>query len=103
MTFDELFDQIQKGEITKEEAQRHFSLDWMETASKYILDINRGMRTNIPEIIYGEYKTLEQTLEITTKLLEKHPRVVIHAVRFIRSLMSTSKINILYFGQLMLL
>lgn len=77
MTFDELFDQIQQGELSKEEARRHFSLDWMETASRYILDVNRGMRTNIPEIIYGEYKTLEQTIELTEKILEKHPRVVI--------------------------
>ncbi len=77
MTFDEIYDKIINGEISKDEAKKHFSLDWMETASRYILDINRGMRTNIPEIIYGEYKTLEQTVEITQKILDKHPRVVI--------------------------
>ncbi len=86
MTFDEIFDQIQKGEISKEEAQRHFSLDWMETASQYILDINRGMRTNIPEIIYGEYKTLEQTLELSINVLEKHPRVVVSRSPFYKEL-----------------
>ncbi|MBS2210087.1 nickel pincer cofactor biosynthesis protein LarB [Carboxylicivirga mesophila] len=86
MTFDELFDQIQQGKISKEEAQRHFSLDWMETASRYILDVNRGMRTNIPEIIYGEYKTLEQTIELATKLLEEHPRVVVSRSPFYKEL-----------------
>jgi len=70
MTFDELYDKIKNGEISRNEAQKHFSLDWMETANRYIVDINRGMRTNIPEIIYGEYKTLEQTLEVTQKVLE---------------------------------
>lgn len=86
MTFDELFDQIKSGNINKEEARKHFSLEWMETASRYILDVNRGMRTNIPEIIYGEYKTLEQTLELCTKLLEKHPRVVVSRSPFYKEL-----------------
>ncbi len=86
MTFDELFDNIQQGHLTKDEARRHFSLDWMETASRYILDINRGMRTNIPEIIYGEYKTLEQTIELTEKILEEHPRVVVSRSPFYKEL-----------------
>ncbi|MGQ1787967.1 MULTISPECIES: nickel pincer cofactor biosynthesis protein LarB [unclassified Saccharicrinis] len=82
MTFDEIFNKIQAGEITKEEAQKHFSLDWMETASRYILDVNRGMRTNIPEIIYGEYKSLEQTVELIGDILKEHPRVVISRSKF---------------------
>ena len=86
MTFDELFDQIQQGNLSKEDARRHFSLDWMETASRYILDINRGMRTNIPEIIYGEYKTLEQTIELTEKILEEHPRIVVSRSPFYKEL-----------------
>ena len=86
MTFDELYDKIKNGEISREEAQKHFSLDWMETANRYIVDINRGMRTNIPEIIYGEYKTLEQTIEVTQKVLEKHPRVVISRSPFYKEI-----------------
>ena len=86
MTFDEIYDKIRKGELSRDEAQKHFSLDWMETANRYIVDINRGMRTNIPEIIYGEYKTLEQTLEVTQKVLEKHPRVVISRSPFYKEL-----------------
>jgi NCAIR mutase (PurE)-related protein len=86
MTFDELYDKIRNGEITRDEAQKHFSLDWMETANRYIVDINRGIRTNIPEIIYGEYKTLEQTLEVTQKVLEKHPRVIISRSPFYKEI-----------------
>jgi len=86
MTFDELYNKIKNGEISREEAQKHFSLDWMETANRYIVDINRGMRTNIPEIIYGEYKTLEQTIEVTQKVLEKHPRVVISRSPFYKEI-----------------
>ncbi|TAJ13256.1 nickel pincer cofactor biosynthesis protein LarB [Marinilabiliaceae bacterium JC017] len=77
MTFDELFEHIQSGDLSKEEARRHFSLDWLETANRYILDINRGMRTNIPEIIYGEYKSVEQSIELCEKILSEHPRVII--------------------------
>lgn len=82
MTFDELYGKIQAGEISKQDAQKHFSLDWLETASRHILDVNRGMRTNIPEIIYGEYKSLEQITEITSNILKQHERVVISRSKF---------------------
>ncbi len=82
MTFEEIYDKIKSGVISKEEAHKHFSLEWMETASRYILDVNRGMRTNIPEIIYGEYKTLEQTIELVKHLLQEHPRVVVSRSKF---------------------
>ncbi len=82
MTFDELYNKIQAGKISKLDAQKHFSLDWLETASRHILDVNRGMRTNIPEIIYGEYKSLEQTIEITSNILKKHERVIISRSKF---------------------
>ena len=54
----------------------------METASRYILDVNRGMRTNIPEIIYGEYKTQKQTIELVKNLLKEHPRVIVSRSKF---------------------
>ncbi len=82
MTFEELFDKIKNGELSKSEAKKHFSLDWIETASRYILDVNRGMRTNIPEIIYGEYKKLDQTIELVKHILQEHPRVVISRSKF---------------------
>ena len=77
MTFDELFDQIASGEMNREEARQHFSLEWMETARNYIADINRGARINIPEIIYGEYKTADQTIEMAQAFLSKHAQVLI--------------------------
>jgi pyridinium-3,5-biscarboxylic acid mononucleotide synthase len=77
MTFDELFDQIKSGKLDKQNARRHFSLDWLETASSYIADVNRGSRINIPEIIYGEYKTMEQSIEVADALLQRHPRVIV--------------------------
>lgn len=77
MTFDELFDQIKSGNLNRQEARKHFSLDWLQTARNYIADVNRGARINIPEIIYGEYKTASQSIEISEALLQHHSRVLI--------------------------
>lgn len=77
MTFDELFDQISAGKMDRNEARQHFSLEWMETARNYIADVNRGARINIPEIIYGEYKTADQTIEMARAFLTKHDRVLV--------------------------
>ena len=77
MTFDELYDQISKGELSRDEARKHFSLEWMETARNYIADVNRGARINIPEIIYGEYKTEEQTIEMAEAFLSEHSSILI--------------------------
>jgi hypothetical protein len=77
MTFDELYEQIAGGKMSKDEARRHFSLEWMETARNYIADVNRGARINIPEIIYGEYKTADQTIELADALLTRHSGVLV--------------------------
>jgi pyridinium-3,5-biscarboxylic acid mononucleotide synthase len=61
-------------------------LDWLETASSYIADVNRGSRINIPEIIYGEYKTLQQTIEVADALLQRHPRVIVSRSPFNKEL-----------------
>ncbi|PWE01007.1 nickel pincer cofactor biosynthesis protein LarB [Marinilabilia rubra] len=77
MTFDELYDQIASGKMDRDAARQHFSLEWMETARNYIADVNRGARINIPEIIYGEYKTADQTMEMAEAFLSKHSQVLI--------------------------
>jgi NCAIR mutase (PurE)-related protein len=77
MTFDDLYDKISKGDMSREDARKHFSLEWMETARNYIADVNRGARINIPEIIYGEYKTAEQSIEMAEAFLTKHSQILI--------------------------
>lgn len=77
MTFDELYDKISAGQMNREEARQHFSLEWMETARNYIADVHRGARINIPEIIYGEYKTADQTIEMAEAFLNKHAQVLV--------------------------
>jgi len=77
MDFNELFDKIKNGEISREDAREKISLAYIETAQKSILDVNRDMRTGIPEIVYGEYKTLDQVIDITVNLLTRDPIVII--------------------------
>ena len=86
MTFDELYDQIAQGKISRDDARQHFSLEWMETARNYIADVNRGARINIPEIIYGEYKTADQTIEMAEAFLSKHAQILISRSRYNESI-----------------
>lgn len=91
MTFDELYNNIKNGKMDRHEAHKHFTLDWIETAQNYIADINRGARLNIPEIIYGEYKTLSQTIELSDSLLQHHSRVLISRSPYNQSLVDYFK------------
>jgi NCAIR mutase (PurE)-related protein len=77
MNFEILFDKIRNGEITREEAKKFISLEISETAKKSILDINREIRTGIPEIIYAEHKTLEQVLDIVESIMKKEELLII--------------------------
>lgn len=71
MNIDQLYDKIKAGEVTKEKASELLSLSYLKTASEYTLDVQREFRTKIPEIIYGEYKTFEQIIEIAGTFLSK--------------------------------
>lgn len=77
MDFNELFDKIRKGEISREDAHEKVSYGFVETARQSILDINRDLRTGIPEIVYGEYKSLEQVIDISENILTREPLVIV--------------------------
>ncbi len=77
MNFDELYEKIKSGEISKEEARKKISLEFIKTAKKSIIDVNRELRTGIPEIIYGEYKSLSQVIEIIENSLTRDPLVIV--------------------------
>ncbi len=77
MNFDELYDQIRSGKLSKAEARKKTSLAFIETANAYVLDTNRKMRNGIPEIIYGEYKTYEQVIELAENILQREAFAII--------------------------
>lgn len=77
MNFDELYDQIKQGEISKEDARKRLLLDYLQTTSRYVLDTNRQMRNRLPEVLYAEYKTFEQLTELSDAMLLKNGYVII--------------------------
>lgn len=77
MDFDELYDKIKKGEISKQEAREKVSFEFIETAKRSILDVNRELRTGIPEIIYGEFKTFAQVKDIIDNTFKTGPLVIV--------------------------
>lgn len=77
MNFDTLFNKIKTGQITKEEARKQFSLSNLAQADHSLIDLNRNIRNGIPEIVYAEYKSYEQVITITDKILETHSLAII--------------------------
>ncbi len=77
MDFSELYDGIRNGSISRKEARRAVSLEYLKTVNNSIIDIHREIRTGIPEIIYGEYKTEDQVVEIMQGILAKNREVIV--------------------------
>lgn len=94
----DLLRRVAKGEISPEDAELELKLKPFEDMGFAKLDLHRGVRQGIPEVIYGEGKTAEQILEITKKLLENGQKTVI-ITRFSREKAAFlhEKISIKYF------
>lgn len=77
MDIEQLYDKVQQGSLSREEFRKFLSMSYMETSGKAILDSNRELRTGIPEIVYGEYKTLAQVVDILKAKLQEKKRVLV--------------------------
>jgi hypothetical protein len=77
MTFENIYDKIQSGELSRAEARKLISLAFVETTDHAIIDVNRELRTNIPEIVYGEYKSFDQIVSICEKIMQTHENIII--------------------------
>jgi len=77
MDIDQLYEKVQSGVMSREEFRKALSMRYLETTGKAILDSNRELRTGIPEIVYGEYKTLEQVVDIIDAKLQEKKRVMV--------------------------
>ncbi len=77
MSFDELFDKIQAGDVSKKEAKKLVSLSYINTTKQLTIDNNRSIRNNTPEIIYGEYKTLDQISELVEETMLHNKNVIV--------------------------
>ena len=72
----QLLEQVQKGRITVEEAERQLT----EQLSKHLdfahVDLHRSIRQGFPEVVYCEGKTLEQIQSIVTEIYRHHGTVL---------------------------
>ncbi len=74
-------EQLTKGEITVEEAEKALNLLAIEEVERIAkLDVGREVRKGIPEVIFGEGKQLKDVETIARKMLEEKGRVIISRV-----------------------
>ncbi|MCS7142929.1 MAG: nickel pincer cofactor biosynthesis protein LarB [Aigarchaeota archaeon] len=78
MRFDEVLRRLFNKEMTPEEAERILRPYWIETVEDFArLDVGREIRRDVPEIILGEKKTVDQLIKITRRMLDASGRVII--------------------------
>lgn len=82
MDIENILNDYKSGSIKIADAKKKLSMSWVETATNEIIDINRQARIGIPEIVYAEYKTLQQTIDISAETLKNKPTVIISRSSF---------------------
>jgi len=71
-----IIEHIQNGEISQEAAVAAFQSLQTEDLGFAMLDHHRELRTGVPEVIYAEGKTVEQTTVIFGKLMQRTDTVI---------------------------
>ena len=72
-----LFNQVRKGKVSPDEAVsqlRHLPFEDLGFAK---VDHHRALRAGMPEVIFGEGKTPQQTAEIFARLAKRNPNVLV--------------------------
>lgn len=78
MSIRSILEDMVAGRISINEAEKQLRFLALESIGNSIkLDIGREVRRGVPEVIYGEGKTVDDLIEITRRALESHGRVII--------------------------
>ncbi|MHA1223601.1 MAG: nickel pincer cofactor biosynthesis protein LarB [Candidatus Heimdallarchaeaceae archaeon] len=78
----EILEQVAKGKLSVEEAEKLLSSNKIEIVEDHTnYDIFREKRTGIPEVIYSESKTPETVIQITERVLEKKPVILLSRLK----------------------
>ena len=67
----EIFEGYKKGDLSLEDAMIHLQKSGIEEMGFASIDTHRHKRTGLPEVIYGEGKTIEQVRQIAGRMYEK--------------------------------
>lgn len=82
MSIHEILESLESNEITSAEAKKLLSIYAIEEVEEYAkLDVNRGMRSGAPEIVFAQSKKQQEIKEIMKKILEKKGRVIVSRIR----------------------
>ncbi len=76
----EILEKLLGGEISINEAEKLLRISTMEEIEDTTLDIRRGIRAGIPEVVWSEGKTPTKVVEIASALLEREGRAIISRV-----------------------
>jgi NCAIR mutase (PurE)-related protein len=76
----EILEKLMGGEISVEEAEKLLRISTLEDIEDATLDIRRGIRAGIPEVVWAEDKTPAKVVEIASALLEREGRAIISRV-----------------------
>ena len=66
----EILHQLKNGQCSIDQALQKLQLQPAETIEEACLDHQRSLRTGMPEVVYGESKSVEQIVAISTSLLK---------------------------------
>lgn len=66
-----LLDDVASGRTSPEQALSQLDREPLEALSFANIDHHRALRTGFPEVVFGEGKTVEQTLAICTRIAEQ--------------------------------
>ncbi len=94
MDIREVLKDVIEKRLSIEDAKRLlsiYSIEYIDNIAR--LDINREIRKGVPEIVYGENKSLDDLKSISLRILEKNDLVIISRVnkRYIKILKSVLK------------
>jgi NCAIR mutase (PurE)-related protein len=72
-----LLDQVRQGAVAVDEALERLRHMPFETLGYATIDHHRAIRVGMPEVVFGKGKTVEQTIGIATRLLERAANVLV--------------------------
>ncbi|HYW00131.1 MAG TPA: nickel pincer cofactor biosynthesis protein LarB [Candidatus Acidoferrum sp.] len=77
----EILEKLARGTISVDEAEKELKFDIVEKVTSIArLDVARELRRGVPEIVFGEGKSVEDLLAISERMLDKNGRVILTRV-----------------------
>jgi NCAIR mutase (PurE)-related protein len=76
----EILERLLSGEVSIKEAEKLLQISTMQEIEDVALDIRRGIRTGVPEVVWSEGKTTAKVVEIASAFLEREGRAIVSRV-----------------------